>query len=573
MTISSSTRKAGPFNCNGSVTSYPFTFKCFTTSDVRVVLTNSSAVESDLVLDSNYTITLNADQNSSPGGTVDTLVAYATGNTITIVSSVDMLQSTDIQNLGGFYPEVIENAFDKVTMLIQQLSEEISRAVKVDVSSSLDPSDYLTQAQAYAASAALSAAAASLSEANATADEALAEKWASEAVDVEVTSGKYSAYHWAQKAASIVGGDFAAKGANNDITGLLGITGAINTARSTVAVNATTTPLWTSTNGNIQDWTGTATITAFPDAPKAGAQRIVYPAAGTVITDNATIDVQGNANYTVVAGDELVITAITTTTFYVSIKRKDGKAVSESDYLFKSGGALTGLLTLNDGTDIASASTVDLTAATGNVVTITGTTAITAFTMTAGQQMVLIANGALPLTYHATTMNINGGGSYTCAAGDRLFVVKDTAGVIRVNVIKQDGTALVSASSGGMTLLGTLTTTSGTTQTLSGLSLTNYVKLYISINGLSFNAATITPTLGGVAISGSTGAGGSSGTQSGFIELDLDTGTFISVLSGTVGSSGVGVFSGDTSYSTASTSIQFAGGTFDAGSIKVYGVK
>ena len=119
--------------------------------------------------------------------------------------------------------------------------------------------------------------------------------------------------------------------------------------------------------------------------------------------------------------------------------------VAGSDYMSIAGGSLTGLLNVNDGADIASASTVDLTVATGNTVRITGTTAITAFTMNAGQQMMLIAVGALPLTYHATTMNINGGASYTCAANDRLSVFKDGSGVIHVNVAKQDGSPIVAA--------------------------------------------------------------------------------------------------------------------------------
>lgn len=100
----------------------------------------------------------------------------------------------------------------------------------------------------------------------------------------------------------------------------------IEDTRQTIVATATTTPLWDAV-GKIQDWTGTPTITNLPNAPQAGSQRITYPAAGTVITDNANIDVQGNANYTVVAGDELTITAITTTTFYVTVKRKDGTAV------------------------------------------------------------------------------------------------------------------------------------------------------------------------------------------------------------------------------------------------------
>jgi len=45
-------------------------------------------------------------------------------------------------------------------------------------------------------------------------------------------------------------------------------------------------------------------------------------------------------------------------------------------------------------------------------------------------------------------MNINGGVSYTCAAGDRLYVVKDDDDVIRVSVTKQDGTAVVVAAAG-----------------------------------------------------------------------------------------------------------------------------
>jgi hypothetical protein len=106
----------------------------------------------------------------------------------------------------------------------------------------------------------------------------------------------------------------------------------------------------------------------------------------------------------------------------------------------------TALQTQSAGADIASATAVDLTAATGNVVVITGTTTSTSLTMTAGQQMILIAAAAWPLTFHATTMNIIGGSSYTCAAGDRLYVTKDVDNVIRVSVSKQDGTAVVGAS-------------------------------------------------------------------------------------------------------------------------------
>jgi microcystin-dependent protein len=105
------------------------------------------------------------------------------------------------------------------------------------------------------------------------------------------------------------------------------VTGAINEKRSTVAATATTTPLFAAGTGNIQDWTGTPTITDFPAAPQAGASRVVYPAAGTIFTDNANIDVQGDVNYTIVAGDRVEIEALTTTTFKVWIKRKNGRPI------------------------------------------------------------------------------------------------------------------------------------------------------------------------------------------------------------------------------------------------------
>lgn len=175
-------------------------------------------------------------------------------------------------------------------------------------------------------------------------------------------------------------GDDLTVGGNLNVTGTLVATnasylplaggilsGAIETNRATLAATATTTPLWTTANGNVQDWTGTPTITAFPNAPQAGSSRVVYPAAGTIITNGGNITVQGNASYTVVAGDELTITAITTTTFYVTIKRKDGLAVISPTISSKIQ-PFTATTTTNILTGVFAASTLDYrsaTAATG----------------------------------------------------------------------------------------------------------------------------------------------------------------------------------------------------------------
>ena len=90
----------------------------------------------------------------------------------------------------------------------------------------------------------------------------------------------------------------------------------------------------------------------------------------------------------------------------------------------------TGLQTWKASADIASGATVDLTAATGNTTRITGTTATSAFTMTAGQWHLCIADGVWPLTYHATTNKLDTGADYTCQAGDRLLLVKDDDNIV-----------------------------------------------------------------------------------------------------------------------------------------------
>lgn len=129
--ISSTIRKVGPFVGNGSATAFPFTFKVFAASDIVAVTANlASGAETTLTLNSDYTVTLNADQDSNPGGTVTTSAALATGFTLIVSSDIEELQETELTNLGGFYPEVITDALDKLTILVQQLQEQMGRCLK-----------------------------------------------------------------------------------------------------------------------------------------------------------------------------------------------------------------------------------------------------------------------------------------------------------------------------------------------------------------------------------------------------------------------------------------------------------
>ena len=135
MTISSTTRIAGPFVGNGTATVFPFTFKVFAAADLDVVrLNTSTGVETTLVLNSDYSVTLNGDQNSNPGGNVTLLAgALATGYTLVITSDIANLQPTDLTNQGGFYPEVITDALDRATIQIQQISDIGDRTLKIPI--------------------------------------------------------------------------------------------------------------------------------------------------------------------------------------------------------------------------------------------------------------------------------------------------------------------------------------------------------------------------------------------------------------------------------------------------------
>ena len=244
---------------------------------------------------------------------------------------------------------------------------------------------------------------------------------------------------------SPAGGD-APSGGDDMLRAIQAIMRTTNAKGADIA-SATTTDIGAAT-GEFVDVTGTTTITGLGTIA-AGIRRVVRFTGALTLTHNATsLILPGAANITTANGDVAMFRSLAAGNWVCeSYVKASGAPINGANFKADGTVPMTGLLTENDGADIASATTVDLTAATGNTVVITGTTATTALTMTAGQQMTLIASGAWPLTHHATNLNINGGASYTCAAGDRLYAFKDNAGTVRVNVITQAGTPMMTAAS------------------------------------------------------------------------------------------------------------------------------
>jgi hypothetical protein len=139
MTIPSTSRKAGPLLGTGAQTAWPFTFKVFAASDIAVTIADSLGIETALVLDTDYSVTLNANQETSPGGTVTYPISgtpLAVGSKLSIIGDLDYDQPLDLPSGGNFSPLALENQLDRMTMQLQQLEERLSRALLVPITSS-----------------------------------------------------------------------------------------------------------------------------------------------------------------------------------------------------------------------------------------------------------------------------------------------------------------------------------------------------------------------------------------------------------------------------------------------------
>ena len=139
MAISTESRRAGPFTGNGVQRDFPFAFKVFSADQVKVVV---SAGNGESTLDSSaYAVTLEADQDDNPGGVVTLTTPLGEGSVLAILSAVPMVQPMVLTNRGGFYPSTLNDSADRAVILAQQLSERLDRAVTVDATDTMTPSE------------------------------------------------------------------------------------------------------------------------------------------------------------------------------------------------------------------------------------------------------------------------------------------------------------------------------------------------------------------------------------------------------------------------------------------------
>lgn len=128
MTISSNIRKAGQFVGDGNPADYPFAFKVFHGEDVAAYVADADGNETQLVYPTDYSVTLNPDQETHPGGIVRLTVPLPSGHIMSLISEMESIQPIEFTNQGGFYPRDLNTGLDRLTISVQQLEVQIGRA-------------------------------------------------------------------------------------------------------------------------------------------------------------------------------------------------------------------------------------------------------------------------------------------------------------------------------------------------------------------------------------------------------------------------------------------------------------
>ena len=126
MTVSSSTSRVS-YNGNGSTTVFAYTFKVFDQDDLTVIIRSANGTETVKTITTHYTV---SGVGSAGGGNVTMLTAPASGESIVILREQDLVQEFDLVPNDPFPAQLMEDALDKLTFMVQQHSEELDRAIK-----------------------------------------------------------------------------------------------------------------------------------------------------------------------------------------------------------------------------------------------------------------------------------------------------------------------------------------------------------------------------------------------------------------------------------------------------------
>ena len=197
---------------NGTARNWPIPFSYTDTSQIKVKLTVNGA--ETLVPSTDYTVDTVA-QNIIYPKTADPIPATTK---ITLYRETAKTQATDLTNQGALYPETLEASFDKLTEIVQEQGEQISRAVKTQISSSISPDELMSELNT-TVSAAISSAAEAANNQKAASSSAAAATASQIAAAVSATNAENAAAVSATNAENAAATTATAVGTHNSDTG------------------------------------------------------------------------------------------------------------------------------------------------------------------------------------------------------------------------------------------------------------------------------------------------------------------------------------------------------------------
>ncbi|MBE4408894.1 hypothetical protein HJ024_00715 [Vibrio parahaemolyticus] len=115
-------------DCDGVQTKFTFPFKIFSPNDLKVFLIDGVKT-TELINIVDYEV-LGFDWMD--GGDIEVKTVYDNTKKIFMLREPDLLQETSFRNLGNFYPEVHEDAFDRIYMILQGHRWDLEHALLAD---------------------------------------------------------------------------------------------------------------------------------------------------------------------------------------------------------------------------------------------------------------------------------------------------------------------------------------------------------------------------------------------------------------------------------------------------------
>ena len=142
MTVSSSTNKAS-YNGNGSTTVFAYNFKIFDQDDLTVIIRSATGTETVKTITTDYTV---SGVGNDGGGNVTMGTAPASGETITILREQDLVQELYLVPNDPFPANLMEDALDRLTFMVQQHDEELARSIKASKTNTITSTEFTVSA-------------------------------------------------------------------------------------------------------------------------------------------------------------------------------------------------------------------------------------------------------------------------------------------------------------------------------------------------------------------------------------------------------------------------------------------